>query len=696
MKRFEVRDIRNVVLVGHQGCGKTSLAEAIIFDAGGTNRLGSVSSESSNFDTEPEEIKRKSSTCAGFASVEWKKTKINVIDTPGDSNFFTDTRNCITAADAAVIVVSAVDGVQVQTERGWGLTSDQGTPRLVFFSKMDRERADFEQVLKASRGALSEKIVPLQIPIGKEDSFKGVVDLLSGKALVWTADGSGAHQTTDVPADLAGPAKAAREALVDAVAASDDALTEKYLENGDLTADEIVTGLRKAIAAGTFIPALCGSATRNVGSQPLLDLLVSSYPSPADRGPRTGKSLTDDSEETRAPDPEAPFSAQVFKTVVDQFTGKISVFRIWSGTLKPDSGFLNTTRDSKERFNQLLLVQGKKQESIGDAVAGDIVAVAKLKETATGDSLADEKAPILYEPLPPSPPVITFALRSKSKGDEDKIGMALARILEEDPTIVVTRDAEAKEVLISGMGQLHVEITVDKMKRKFGVDVELNAPKVPYRETIKGRTMNVEGKHKKQTGGRGQFGVCYINLEPGPRGSGFVFEDGIVGGSIPRQFIPSVEKGIRSALSRGIIAGYLVVDIKVTLFDGKYHDVDSSDMSFQMAGSKGIKAAFKQSKPTLLEPIWNLEVQTPDDKMGDVIGDINSKRGRVLGVEAKGKGQSIKALVPMAELLRYETELRSMTGGRGAFSTSFSHYDEVPSHLHEKIIADFKDAEDDD
>jgi len=695
MRKYATSDIRNVGLVGHQGAGKTSLAEAFLFDAKATTRLGSVADETSNLDYEPEEVRRKSSTSSAFASCEWQKKKISILDTPGDSNFFTDSRNCLTVMDAAIVVVSAVDGVQVQTSKAWEYATDQGLPLAVFLSKLDRERASFEDALKDVKKALSENIVALQAPIGAEDKFAGVVDLLSNKAYRYKPDGSGAFTVEDVPADMKDQIKAAREALVDGVAATDDALTEKYLDQGDLTAEELATGLAAAIKSGKVIPAFCGSATKNIGAQPLLDFIAANFPSPEARGVRKGQDPKGNPMEC-PPDAAAPFSGQVFKTVADQFAGKISVFRVWSGTLKADSGFLNVSSDTHERFGQILVLNGKTTTPVTEAGPGDIVAVAKLKNTATGDSIADDKHPVKFEPLPQVQPVISFAIRPKNKGDEDKLANALPRIIEEDPTIHISRDVDGKEVLISGMGQLHVEITVEKMKRKFGVEVELAPPRIPYRETIKGRSMNVEGKHKKQTGGRGQFGVCYLDIEPGTRGAGFEFVDKIVGGSIPRQFIPSCEKGIRNCMSRGIVSGYPVVDVRVTVTDGKYHDVDSSDMAFQMAASKGFKKGFKAAKPILLEPMMNLEVATPDDTMGDVIGDINSRRGRVLGMDSKGRMQIIKALVPMSELLKYAPDLRSITGGRGAFSMEFSHYDELPGPLAEKVMAEFKSTDEED
>jgi elongation factor G len=679
------RKIRNIGLFGHQGAGKTSLVEALLYSAKAIPKLGSVADETSTLDTEPEEIKRKGSIGLHLGCCAWKEHKINLLDTPGDSNFFMDTRAAVTVADIAVIVVDAVAGVQVQTDRTWGFAVDAKLPRLIFIDKLDRERASFETALTDVRESLSDKATPIQIPLGKEDKFEGVIDLLAMKALRNKPDGTVTEE--DVPADLQAAAKKAREALVDAVAAGDDKLTEKYLEVGDLTPEELKAGLIKQVSAGSLVPVLCGSGIRNVGAAAMLDFLVSACPSPADRPPQKMKDAKSGAEIERACDPAAPMAAQVFRTIVDQFIGKLSLFRVWSGTMGGDGQILNSTRSSNERYTQLVNLEGRKTEPVNQAVAGDIAVIAKLKDTGTGDTLCDPKSPVKLPDLPKIKPVITYALKPKTKSDEDRIAQALHRLSEEDPTLDVSRDVEAGETLIGGVGQTHIEVTVERLRRKYSVDVDLLPPKIPYRETIKGRVQGVEGKHKKQSGGRGQFGVCYINLEPNARGAGYEFVDNIVGGSIPRNFIPSVDKGIRGSLARGVIAGYPVVDVKVILYDGKYHDVDSSDFSFQMAGSKGFKAAFIQAKPILLEPIMNMEVTIPDECTGDVIGDINQRRGRVLGVDTKGKNQIIKAQAPMSELLAYAPDLRSITSGRGSFTMEYSHYDEVPGPLAEKVIA---------
>ena len=689
MKKYDTKDIRNVVLVSHGGAGKTSLAEAFLYDAKVTTRLGSVDEGNSLLDCEPEEIRRKITLSTALASFEWKKVKINLLDTPGDTNFFVDTRASMAVAEGAIVVVSAPDGVQVGTEKVWQYAEELKLPRAIFISKMDRERADFAACLEDIRKNLSEKCVAIQVPIGKEAGFSGVVDVLSQKAYRFSGDGREV-KPEDVPADLADAVKKARDALIEAIASSDDALMEKYLETFELSEEEIATGLSKAIESRQLFPVLCGAATKNMAVQPVLDLIANVFPSPVARGAMKGTDPKGEAVE-RKPEESEPMSAQVFKTMSADI-GRMSLLRIYSGKLLADATVLNSTRDVKERAGSLYVLVGKKRDTVTEAAAGDIVALAKLKETRTGDTLCDEKAPVKFpEPQVPNP-VISFALKPKSKGDEDKVTTKLSDIVAEDPSLRVSRDQTSKEILLSGMGQGHVEVAVEKLKR-MGVEVDLLPPKVPYLESIKGRVKGVEGKHKKQTGGRGQFGVCYIDMEPLPRGGGFEFVDAIFGGAIPRQFIPSVEKGIRDRMAKGVIAGYPVVDVKVTLVDGKYHDVDSDSRSFEFAGSKGFQAAFKQCKPILLEPIMKLEVTCPEENMGDVIGDINQKRGRVLGMEAKGKNQVIKAQVPMAECLKYAADLRSMTAGRGSFTMELSHYDEVPAHLAEKIIQEAKVAE---
>ncbi|MFH1435000.1 MAG: elongation factor G [Pseudomonadota bacterium] len=688
MKKFPAEDMRNVALIGHQGCGKTSLGEVVLFLAGVNTRIGSVPEKSSLFDFEPEEKDKGASLSAAIASFEWKKKKVTLIDTPGDANFFSDSQNALTVADIAAITVSAVDGVEVQTELGWGLAAEQDLPRLVVVTKMDKERADFQAIIEDMNNNLSDKITPIVLPLGKEDSFEGVVDLFRMKAVKYPADGSGKARDEDIPADMKDEAAAAREKLVDMVAASDDELTEKYLENGDLSEEELTRGLKKAIVQGLFIPAVCVSSIKNIAVSSLLDLIVSSYPSPAQMPPRKAKNK--DGEETEImPDPAAPFTGQIFKTTVDQFVGKLSFFRVWSGTLSADSGFYNAAKEIKERFGKLFAPVAGKQEEVNEAGPGDIIAVAKLKESQTGDTVCTDKNIVEFPPLPKVNPLISFVLKPVSKGDAAKIGPSLARLIEEDMSLNMSRDTEAEEILLSGLGEDHIRIAVARLQRKFGVNVELLPPKIPYRETVTRKVMNVEGKHKKQTGGHGQFGVCYINIEPFREGNEYKYEfkNSIVGGAIPRNWIPSAEKGVRAAMDRGIVAGFPVVGVRIDLFDGKFHDVDSSDISFQLAGRKAWRDGAPQGNPTILEPIMNVEINCPVDNQGDIMGDISGRRGRVSGTDQRGKRVIINATAPMAEMLRYAPDLKSITGGRGSFIMGFSHYEPLPSHLKDKLIA---------
>ena len=686
MKHYEPKDVRNVGLLGHGGSGKTSLGEAILFDAKATTRLCKVDDENSNFDSEPEEIKRKSSISTGFGTVGWKGRRITVIDTPGDYAFFEDTRSCAVAMDSAVVVVSAVDGVEVGTERVWELLGELKTPPALFVNKLDRERADFERTLNDIKETLNPSVVPLTLPIGQEADFRGVVNLLSGKALLYEDDGSGSFTEGEVPADMAAAVEEARTNLIEGIAETDEELMEKFFEEGTLTNEEMGRGIATAMAEGNFIPLFCGSATHNIGVQPLLDLIASAFPSPLARGEVKGFAPDGETELVRETSVDAPFSAYVFKTNADPFAGRLTVFRVFSGKLPGEGTLYNLTLGSKENYNRLFVVGGKKGDTVSGAAVGDIVAFAKLKEVKTGHTLGDPGDPILYRGLEKPPPAIAFALSPRSQGDEDKLAMALQRLLEEDPAMEIERDELSKQLILKGMGQVHIEVIVEKMRRKFGVEVDLSLPRVPYRETIKVKVTGVEGKHKKQTGGRGQFGVAYIDMEPKERGEGFEFKDDIFGGSIPRTYIPAVEKGIREASERGFLAGYPVVDFQARLYDGKFHAVDSSEMAFKIAGSLAFKNAMEKAKPTLLEPIMNMEIVVPNDYMGDIMGDVSSRRGRVLGMEPRGKNQVIRAQVPLALVQKYAPDLRSMTGGRGTFVMELSHYEEVPAELQEKII----------
>ncbi|HOV85391.1 MAG TPA: elongation factor G [Syntrophobacteraceae bacterium] len=680
----DVARVRTFATISHGGAGKTSLTEAMLFNAGVTTRLGKVDDGTSTMDYEPEELKRKITISTAFNTLTWKKHQINIIDTPGDFNFVAETKTSMQGADGVLVVVDAIDGVRVQTEKVWEFADEFGQPRMIFISKMDRERADFAKTVEDIRNNFGKQCVPLGIPIGAAETFKGVVDVISNKAYIYGQGDSGKFDLQDVPADLAGEVAEYMEMLTEQVAESDDGLLEKYLEEGELSTEEIREGLRASVVSGKLVPVLCGSGPGNIGIQPLLDLLVETMPSPLDRGPREGKSPSG-APVTREPDPGAPFSALVIKTISDPYAGRLSVLRIFSGTLTEDSTVYNSTKQTKERFGQLLRLKGKSQDPIESAGPGEIVAVAKLKDTTTQDTLCTEKDAILFAPVELPPAVYSLSVEPKSKGDEEKIFSSLSRLMEEDLTLKLERNDETKEMILSGMGEIHIEATVEKLKRKFGVEVNLKLPKVIYKETIKGKA-RVQGKYKKQSGGRGQYGDCWIEMEPMPRGEGFVFEDKIVGGVIPRQYIPAVEKGIVEASGEGVLAKYPVVDFKVGLVDGSFHPVDSSEMAFKIAGSMAFKKAMGDAKPTLLEPIMVMEITVPDDCMGDVIGDLNSRRGRVLGMESKGKKQIIRANVPHAEVLKYAPDLRSMTAGRGMFTMKLSHYEEVPAALQEKII----------
>jgi len=678
-----VEKLRNIALVAHGGAGKTSLAEVMLFDAGVTTRLGRVEDGNTQMDFEPEELKRNITISSSFHQFPWKKHRVNIIDTPGDQNFFSDTRTCMQAADGVIVVVDAVDGVKVQTELAWDFAEEFSLPCTIFINKLDRERADFFRAFNEASEIFQPKPIITQLPIGSEDKFSGIVDLLTMKA--YTYDENGKSKATEIPSDMAEQVESERENLIENVAEADDELLERYLEGESLSDDEITAALKNGIQERLFVPVLCGSATKNVGIDLLQDYIVQCMPSPLDRGDWKALDPSGEKEISVSPDPEAPFSAFVFKTVADPYAGRLTIFRVVSGTLGGDGNFYNTNKETRERFNQLLRITGKEQKPVEEAGPGDIVAVSKLKETTTGDTLCDEKNKIKFTLADPMPPLISFSLVPKSKGDEDKVFTSLQKLLEEDTALQVDRNAETKEILLSGLGNIHIEVTVEKLKRKFNVEVDLNTPKVPYRETIR-KKVRVQGKHKKQTGGHGQYGDCWIQLEPLPRGEGFEFVDAIVGGSIPKGYIPAVEKGVLESSQRGVLAGYPCIDFRVTVDDGSYHQVDSSEMAFKVAGSLAFKKAATQAEPVLLEPIMAVTITTPDEYMGDVMGDLNSRRGRVLGMDNKGKNQIINANVPMSEMLTYAPDLRSMTGGRGIFTMQFSHYDEVPAQVAQKII----------
>lgn len=687
MGKYDTAKIRNLGIIAHGGAGKTSLSEAILFDAGMIDRLGRVDDGTSTMDFEPEEIKRKISITSSLDHCEWQGHSIHIVDTPGYGDFIADTRACMRTLDCAVIILSSISGVKVQTEEVWAWANEFEIPCIAFVNKLDRERANFFRAIDDMEKALKARAVAVQIPLGIEEGFEGVIDLIKMKAYRYAKDRSGNFTQIEIPAEYLDEATRLREQMVETVAEAYDALTEKYLEAGDLTEEEILDGLRVGTIRNTFTVVLCGSATANIGVKQLLDGICSFLPSPLDRTSAVGTNPKTGAIEERSPQESEPFSALVFKTTSDPYTGKISIFRVYSGVLNSDTTIFNSTRGVDERIGQIYELEGKKQKPIKQAVAGDIVAVAKLKETVTGDTLCDAAKPVVYEPAPLLKPVISYAIEPKTKNDEDKIHSALHKMIEEEPTLESHRDEQTKEFIISGMGQVHLDVIVEKLKRKFNVEVLLKTPKIPYLETIRS-SVKVQGKYKKQSGGRGQYGDCWIEMSPMPRGEGYLFEDKIVGGVVPRQYIPAVDKGVQEASVEGFLAGYPVVDFKVALYDGSFHTVDSSEMAFKIAGSMAFKKAMESCKPVLLEPIMNVKITVPDENMGDVIGDINSRRGKVVGVEPKANSQIIRTVVPMAEVLAYSNDLRSMTSDRGLFSMEFSHYEEVPSHLMQKIIAE--------
>ncbi len=691
MATMEVDKFRNVGILGHGGSGKTSLGEALLFSGGATQRLGKVDDGSSVLDHEPEETKRHISISAAFHSVKWKKWTLSLVDTPGYSTFLPDSLHCMHGFSGAVFLLNPSVGLRVEAERLWAQANERNVRRLLFVSKMDREEADPADHVEDILNGLEAKGVPLQIPIGFGESFSGVVDLLTMKATNFEGD-SGKSLQSEIPEGLKQTAQDARVCLMEGVAETDDAMLEKYLEGQELTLEEVKQGIRKGVLSGKLLPILYGSATRQIGIPQLLDAMVDYLPSPMEEAEVQGTNPVTREEEKRSFDASAPFSAFVFKTVIDPFAGRLSIMRVTSGKITTDMGVYNANKQSKEKIGQLLKLEGKKTEPVTEVWAGEIVAAAKLKDVSTGDTLCEEKAPIQFPPLAQFSPSISFALEPKSRADEDKVAPGLHRIMEEDPGVQMHRDQQTREFILSGMGQIHIEVIVEKLKRKYGAEVELKSPKVPYLETIKAGA-NAQGRYKKQSGGRGQFGDTWLKIEPVPRGKGFEFVNGIVGGAIPKNYIPAVEKGIREAMAGGYVAHYPMVDVRATLYDGSYHEVDSSDMAFKIAGSMGFKNALEKAKPILLEPVMSVEVTVPEDCMGDAIGDLNSRRGRVLGVEAKGHNQIIKAKVPMAEVLRYAPDLTSMTSGRGEFQMALSHYDELPAHLTEKIVKDSKVAD---
>lgn len=682
MKRYATNAIRNVAIAGHGKTGKTTLVEAMLYDAGATERIGRVDAGNAVTDFDPDETRRHMSINVALAPCDWREHKVNILDTPGYDDFTGEVTSALRVADAAILVVSAPAGVEVGTESAWDIADHFKLPRMLFVNKMDRENADFSRALESIRNAFGNRCVALQVPIGSEGSFSGVVDALHRVA--FTGSGRDTKQGP-VPAELEAQVESYREALMECAAEADDALLEKYLAGEPLTDDELVHGLVVAVKGGTCVPVLCGAAGSNIGVQPLLDAIVHLVPSPVEVGTVAGQPPNADKEAVRNPSESDPVSALVFKTLSDPYVGKLTYLRVYSGTLKSDSHAFNISRDHDERIGQLYVMRGKAQEAVAELPAGDIGAVAKLGATSTGDTLADRANPIVYPRIEFPQPTYSAAIVAQTKADEDKMGPALARLAEEDPSFGFHRDAETSQTVISGQGETHLAIVVERLHR-FGANVVVQELKVPYRETITA-AVRVQGRHKKQTGGRGQFGDCWVKFEPLPRGSGYQFVDAIVGGAIPRQYIPAVDKGMQDSMAHGTLTAAPVVDLKATCDDGSFHDVDSSEMAFRLAGALAFRNAMEKAHPVLLEPIVNLEIIVPEQFMGEVISNMNTKRGRILGMEPIGNGkQLIRASAPQAETLRYAIDLRSIARGRGTFRTEFSHYEEVPAHTTQQIV----------
>ncbi len=689
MKVYESKDIRNVGVVGHGDSGKTTLTAGLLFTAAATNRLLRVDEGNTITDFDEEEIQRKISISTSIAVAEWKKLKINLLDTPGYNIFINDTRAALVAADAALVLVDGVAGVEVQTEKVWEFCNHFNLPRAVIINKLDRERADFQRALESVQQNFGRAAVPIHIPIGSERDFKGVVDLIRMKAYTYTPDGDGKGKEGDIPGDMADAAQEAHEALVEMVAEGNDALMEEFFDKGTLPAEHIIDGLKQGVRELRIFPVMCASALHNIGSDLILNFIVENLPSPMER--EAVPALVDGKESAQRIAEAGPCALYVFKTTADPFAGRITYFKVMTGVVKNDANIQNVTRGTAERLAHLGSPQGKTIQPVTELRAGDIGAIAKLRDTLTGDTLAEKGLNITYPPVKLPEPSIAFAIEAKSRNDEDRMGNAVHRILEEDQALRFYRDPQTREFLLAGAGQQHVEVVVSRLKKRYGVDVALKAPKIPYRETIRG-TADVQGRHKKQTGGHGQFGDCWIRMEPLPRGAKFEFANEIFGGAIPKNFIPAVEKGIVEAAENGYLAGYPMVDFKVTVYDGSYHDVDSSELAFKLAARKAFKAAMQQAKPALLEPVMNVEIQAPVEYAGDLMGDLNGRRGRIAGMETKGSTQFIRAQVPMAEMLNYQNDLTAMTQGRASFTMEFDHYDFVPQMQADKIIAAAKAA----
>lgn len=689
MRQYRTEEIRNIGIIAHSGAGKTSLIEAMLYNGGTIERMGAVDDGNTVADYASDEIERKTSLNCSVCIAEWADHKLNLIDTPGAEDFYGDLHGVLRVVDAVVVVVDATTGVEGGTEKVWEVADKYNLPRILYINKMDKENASFENALASISEILETRAVPVQIPIGKEEQFTGVVDVIQDGAFL-EPNGSSPVEKSDVPDDLAGTAEEYREALVEVAAESDDELIEKFFE-GELSEEEIQNGLQTGITENQFVPVLCGSSIKNIGVQQLMDVIISCCPSPVQAGEI--HDLEDESK-TRAPSSEAPLSAVVFKTIADPFSGQLSLFRVYSGTLQGDSQVINSNRGEVERLGKTTFMNGKQATNTPNVLAGDIGALTKLTATHTGDTLCDRDATIKLPGIEFPNTVISYAISPAREGDDEKLMTALTRISEEDPSFQIERNDITKQLLVSGLGDLHITVNRDRIVEKFGVETQVTAPKVPYRETVRRRVENIQERHKKQSGGKGQFGDVTINLAPLERGEGFEFIDSIKGGVIPKNYIPAVEKGIRQRMERGVMAGYPLVDIQIDLHDGKYHDVDSSDMAFQIAGSMAFATAVQQANPCLLEPIMNVSISVPDQYMGSIIGDLNGRRGQVMGVEQIGKRQIIQAIVPQSEMLRYSIDLKSMTSARGNFTMEFANYEIVPDDVAQKVIAESSTEED--
>ena len=693
MKVYEGANVRNVAVVGHGHAGKTSLVSAMLYTAGTTPQMGRVDAGSALTDYDEEEVARKMSLSTSLACVEWEKTKINFLDTPGFNMFVHEAKMVLPVVDAAIVVVDGVAGVEVVTQRVWNYCEEYNTPRLIVASRMDRDRADVDRVLESVTNAFGRNAIPIELPIGSEKSLSGVIDLVRMKAYSYELGGNGKGKEIEIPANLKERAQAAHERLVELVAEGNDALMEEFFEKGTIPEEDLIPALHNAIREDKIFPVIFGSGLGNIGTDRVMDFIVDYTPAPSEHEWVQGETASSGNGNNEAPrrhetDAE-PVSLYVFKTVADPFAGRISYFKVFSGVLKNDAAVQNFTRGTQEKFSHISVMQGKTAIPINELHAGDIGAVAKLKDTLTGDTLGDKSAPIQYPKVKLPEPAITFAIEPKTRADENKLGPGIHKLMEEDAMLRFFRDPQTNEFLIAGTGQQHIEVAVAKLKKRYHTEVNLKAPKVPYRETIRGKA-DVQGRHKKQTGGHGQYGDCKIKIEPLPRGGQFEFVNDIFGGAIPKNYIAPVEKGIKDAAARGYLAGYPVVDFKVILYDGSYHDVDSNDLSFQMAGRIAFRKAMETAKPTLLEPVMSVEITVPDEFAGSIMGDLNSRRGRIQGMDNKAGNTVVKAEVPMAEMLTYGVDLTAMTQGRGSFSMEMNHYDIVPAQLQEKIIEKYK------